>query len=157
MSLHRAEWQPSQRFFGMAMAVVMAAACGADARAPLAPSSPSPSTTVLPGVGSCRVTLTAYCGARGCPSYATAVENLRRGCAAGEVRRGLAGHCPGVFYYTSNSGDFVSIVSYFDGDGKMIGARTATDFAQYCNGTSFTLEGGEIPTCPRPLELEPLC
>jgi hypothetical protein len=142
----------------MAAAVAVATACGSEGGSrPSTVTSPSPSPSVFPGFGQCHVTLTSFCGGS-CPDYATVVDRLQRGCATAPLRsRALAGHCPGVFYYTLSEGPFSSSSAYFDGNGVMIGARAGTDYNAYCNGASFDIDAGVILTCPRPLELEQLC
>ena len=139
-------------------AVVVATACSPDSGPrPSAVTSPSPTTSTFPTVGQCRVTLEQFCGGA-CPSYATTVDRLQSGCAILSLgSRALAGHCPGVFYYTEIVTPISSSTSYYDGRGVMIGSRAGADYNAYCGGSSFTLDAGVLPTCPRPLELEQVC
>ena len=128
------------------------------ANPPVAAASPSPSPSVFPGFGQCRVTLAEFCGAAGCPDYATVVARMQRDCVtAPRPYEARAGHCPGVFYYTISIGQLSGGTGYYDGDGKMIGGSRGADYNAYCNGASFDIQGGVIPACPTRLELDQLC
>jgi len=151
------------RTLELAVAVATMAACSKPADPPgtLRSTSPSPSSTAttvataLP-VTQCTTTLEEFCRGR-CLTYAESVEQLRRSCASAPMDKPSAGRCAGSFQMTRTSGPFGGSTMFFDKKGTLIGGTHSTDYGAYCNGTSFGVRAGRIPTCPREMDMEALC
>ena len=133
-------------------------ACMVDPPPPSPAVAASPSPAAVASTRPCQVTLEKYC-AGPCLDYTQQVDRLRAGCATKPASsfKEWEERCPGSFSSIRTASPTESHQSYFDAKGNLIGAVTTADYQRFCDGTSFSLEAGTRPTCPRPLETEPLC
>jgi hypothetical protein len=121
----------------------------------------TPVVTSLPPTGrlvgtTCELPLALACDkARGCPSYPEALAEIHAlATNPREWGRAEAGTC-GDGHYTLTSVWYMTVRSYFDRGGTMIGAQhTVDNLNQYCEGKAGTATFGVIPTCkPRPTDV----
>jgi hypothetical protein len=98
----------------------------------------------------CARPLADYCGNAPCTTYENEAQRLRALIAryndSGCLLVAQIGEC-GSFRVVSQSDGYVGRVTYFDGNGALVGVKASSDTNEYCNGNAFGATYGSVPTC----------
>lgn len=133
--------------------IVCWAACDTPARPSVVPQ-PSPTPFVIATFGKCFGDLSELDSASRVFPGALVRDGVRcTGYAYAQER-----HCPGVYVAIAQGDEFLGgTTRYFDGNRELIALSFRSDFARYCNSTSFDKIYGTIPPCPTQEIVTDLC
>ena len=134
------------------MLLLSGLSCRTEGPLVVAPTVRTTPTPRPPAFGACKASLNDFVGSQGFPEAL-----LKDGAACAPFSLVEQRQCAGSHIAIVESGGYGGVTRYFDEKRVLIGAHVASDYNQYCNGSSFDIIYGTRPTCPTAEVVTNLC